>query len=237
MTCASMIDRMLEADLSELTGDGSSPLGAHLRECARCRAIAAQIVRQTAELGRLPGHSTMHIAPRTGTIGRVPRYAAVGIAAATLVLVGRSIGRFGPPMRDSDPKHTNVAVGSAVTPADAPIADPATPPRASVTGSATSGRPRPTSSQPGVSATREQPIVDPGRGIASSAATASQRMAVTTEPVVVPAVPRVDPVSPVRLDPPPIPSLGSGVTVDPPAGTRANIIRTANPAVTVVWLY
>ena len=237
MICVSMIDRMLEADLDQLTGHGSSPLGTHLRECARCRAVAAQIIRQTGELGRLPGRSTMHIAPRTGTIGRVPRYAAVGIAAATVVLAGRGIGRFGPPLRDSDPKHTNVAVGSAVAPADVSTAHPAAPPRASVVGRAPGGRPPPTSSQPSVSATRHHPIVDLGQAIAISPARASEVMAVTTEPVVVAAVPRVDPVLPARLDPSPIQSLGGRVAVDPPAGTRANIIRTANPGVTVVWLY
>ena len=236
MICASMIDRMLEVDLDELTGGGSSPLGTHLRECARCRAMAAQIVHQTRELGRLPGRSTMRIAPRTATIGRVPRYAAVGIAAATLVLLGRDVGRLGPPSRDSDATHTNVAVASAVTPGDMSIAPPATP-RASVAGRARSDRLPAPSSQTSVSATREHPIVDLGRSIPISPASASEVMAVTTEPVVVAAVPRVDPVSPARLDPPPIPSLGSRVAVDPPAGTRANIIRTTNPAVTVVWLY
>jgi hypothetical protein len=44
-------------------------------------------------------------------------------------------------------------------------------------------------------------------------------------------------VAPVRLDTPTETSLGMFVAVDPPVGTRANIIRTSNPAVTVVWLY
>jgi hypothetical protein len=44
-------------------------------------------------------------------------------------------------------------------------------------------------------------------------------------------------VAPVRLDTVAETSLGMSVAVDPPAGTRANIIRTSNPAVTVVWLY
>jgi hypothetical protein len=45
-------------------------------------------------------------------------------------------------------------------------------------------------------------------------------------------------VVPVRLDlAAQAPALGADVHAEPPAGVRANVMRTSNPAVTVVWLY
>jgi hypothetical protein len=60
--------------------------------------------------------------------------------------------------------------------------------------------------------------------------------AVTVAPTVVAAHDPPVPVVPVKLDVAPRESLGSGVAVDPPAGKRADIIRTERPGVTVVWL-
>ena len=61
--------------------------------------------------------------------------------------------------------------------------------------------------------------------------------AVTPAPVLVAALEPPVAVAPVRLDVPPRDPLGIGVAVHPPTGTRADILRTADPSVTVVWLY
>src|SRR6478609_5076215 len=51
MTCESMRELLLTADLEELKGEGAGLLAEHLRGCAVCRADAARIVRSTARLG------------------------------------------------------------------------------------------------------------------------------------------------------------------------------------------
>lgn len=54
MRCEDARTLLLEADVAELDPDGSSPpsspLAAHLRDCARCAAAAADIRRSLAEL-------------------------------------------------------------------------------------------------------------------------------------------------------------------------------------------
>lgn len=50
MNCIEARDLLLEADLAELRGEGESELARHLRECARCRAMAREIVQQEGAL-------------------------------------------------------------------------------------------------------------------------------------------------------------------------------------------
>ena len=50
--CADWRERILEADLEELHGAGSSTLAAHLDACGGCRALADAVVRTSAELAR-----------------------------------------------------------------------------------------------------------------------------------------------------------------------------------------
>lgn len=50
MTCHLVLETLLDAEPSELAADGMTPLGQHLRECARCRRVAAQLLHDTARL-------------------------------------------------------------------------------------------------------------------------------------------------------------------------------------------
>ena len=50
MSCSTMLDRMLEADLHELDGTADSVLARHVRDCARCRTVASQLVSDTRSL-------------------------------------------------------------------------------------------------------------------------------------------------------------------------------------------
>ena len=50
MDCAAARALLLEADPAELRGEGGSPLAAHLRACADCRAAADAILAGEAEL-------------------------------------------------------------------------------------------------------------------------------------------------------------------------------------------
>ena len=52
MKCASAIDRMLEADPQELSGEGTGELAGHLASCDRCCALAEQIVEGQLGLAR-----------------------------------------------------------------------------------------------------------------------------------------------------------------------------------------
>lgn len=49
-SCRDMRVLLLEADLDELAGDGSSPVAEHVRACAGCRDIAGRIVEETRGL-------------------------------------------------------------------------------------------------------------------------------------------------------------------------------------------
>lgn len=50
MNCELARDRLLEADLTELHGEGGSALARHLRGCSACRNRARRILDQTAAL-------------------------------------------------------------------------------------------------------------------------------------------------------------------------------------------
>jgi hypothetical protein len=116
-----MLDQLLEADLDVLEGTGDSDVAHHVRDCARCQAIARQIVGDTRSLA-------VAVAD-TRTVTTI-----LPITAAPSVARRRS--------------HSRLAIVAGVAAA-----------------------------------------------------------------------------------------LGGTIAVEPPTGVRANIIRTPNPSVTVVWLY
>ena len=95
MTCDSMRERILGADLAELRGETDTPLAKHLRECDACRSVADKIVQAEAELGvaldtMATGVRTRHTTAPRRRLGHwavlVPLAAAAGLAA---IMVGR----------------------------------------------------------------------------------------------------------------------------------------------------
>ena len=50
MTCQSALELLLDAEPGELAATGATPLGEHLRGCARCRRVAAQLMQDTQQL-------------------------------------------------------------------------------------------------------------------------------------------------------------------------------------------
>jgi hypothetical protein len=52
MSCTQTLELMLDAAPDELAGRGESALAIHLRECARCRAVADRILADTRALAR-----------------------------------------------------------------------------------------------------------------------------------------------------------------------------------------
>jgi len=97
MDCAAARALLLEADPAELRGEGDSPLAAHLRGCADCRAAADAILAGEAELDAAlralatpsadprviplrPRSRGMRIAPAVGTLAAL----AATVAAVML---------------------------------------------------------------------------------------------------------------------------------------------------------
>ena len=101
LDCAGAREQMLEADPAELRGFGDTPLAAHLRGCAACRARADAILAGQAELGAAldvlaaprPAEGTRVIPlRRRSTLRRVAAIAiplAAAASAAGILLRGR----------------------------------------------------------------------------------------------------------------------------------------------------
>lgn len=108
MTCDTVLEALLDAAPSEISADGPTPLGGHLRECARCRRLGAQLVTDTRLLAEAMASSarTVQPAPRVRPAVIVP---AVAFAAIVFVAVLRA----GPA---STPLIAPVVVSPPVTP-------------------------------------------------------------------------------------------------------------------------
>jgi hypothetical protein len=226
-----MLDQILEADLDVLDAAGDSDLARHVRDCARCRAVARQIIGDTRSLGAAVAQvrATIKVVPISSTLVREriqrrkhSRIAlTTGLAAALGVVVVREWPRREVPV-DPPPQVASRAGQESATrrlalPAATVIAARPTPSHHVRLGE----RPRPDTRG------AQRQGVDAG----------PQVLATVAERTIVTAFPVPGAVAPVRLDTPSDVALGSTVAVDPPAGTRANILRTSNPTITVVWLY
>jgi len=223
--CATMLDRMLEADLGELDGRGDTVLAAHLRECTRCRSVANSLLDDTRMLARsVPAALTV-----AAGLARQPRRLRARRAGATvLVAIAASIAAV--VIRAVQHGHTRPALATAVM-QPVSVVPPSTlgSPLASDAGPARVSRSRaPNEHGPGPRGQRFSLQRETPGAVVS--------IAVTVEPTV--ATPMERPVSavPVRLDPGPREPLGGSVAVDPPVGKRADIIPTDHPGITVVWL-
>ena len=233
MSCSAILDQLLDADLDVLDGSADSDVARHLRGCARCQEVARQILSDTRSLAVAVAdvRATIELAPAAAapTLVRPRRRSSVriavaaGLAAALGVVVAREWTRLNAVPRDAS---QSVAVNARMSD---------TPTLAMAPATVIASRPaelrhvRPERRQrPAAEATQaEQPL---DRGTPQVVATVAARTIV--DPIRPPSA-----VVPVRIDTTTNVALGSTVAVDPPTGIRANIIRTPNPAVTVVWLY
>ena len=228
MTCAAMVEQMLEADLAELTGSGGTELARHVRECPRCRAVATRLVQDTRTLARSVPPTCMEpvvvaAQPRRRGVYVAQSTALVGIAAADVIMAI-------PGRRDGDaPPSLRTAVMRPVT---------VVPPATTGTGTIEASPPSTiVNRSPRTALRRATPFDRTARPLRREIAHAVVSVAVKVEPTLMTPVQRAVPVTPVRLDGTPKPPLGDRVAVEPAAGTRASIIRTDHPGVTVVWLY
>jgi hypothetical protein len=225
-----MLERMLEADLDELSSHGRTPIAQHLRECARCRAVADRLVRDTRTLARGVARGAFRPteAPtRPRYVGPWNRSAAFVAAAAVLAVVAvRSSRReAGAPRVQSVAMRPVVMHPVAVAPLVS-LRDTSPLPPADRAGHRSPATRRTVSASLADRSPRARDL---------GAATLPE--AVKVEPTLATPVDRAVAVRPVRLDVAPRQSLGDGVAVDPPPGTRARIIPTDRPGITVVWLH
>src|SRR4029079_4456335 len=149
------------------------------------------------------------------------RAAVVGVAAALGIVIVRSR------IPVSTAPHTDTVVMQPVTMSSQPaplVSDTSQSVRTTAAVAVIPPRARPTGRISRRSRRHEAP---------SAVVTA----AVTVDRTVVAPAERPLAVMPVRLSPSPESPLGDTVSVDPPPGKRAEIIRTDRPGVTVVWLY
>lgn len=82
MTCDSVLEMLLDAEPSELSADGMTPLGQHLLGCGRCRRVAGQLLHDTVRLS-----FAMHRAPAQRPAWRpFQRWLAPAFVAGAIVL-------------------------------------------------------------------------------------------------------------------------------------------------------
>jgi hypothetical protein len=87
MTCDAVLEALLDAEPSALSPNDHSALGAHLRGCARCRRIAAQLEADVRLLAT--GVEAVNARVRNRRIRRLTIAPAFAAAVMTLLLVRR----------------------------------------------------------------------------------------------------------------------------------------------------
>ena len=116
-----MLMLLLEAEPEELEGKGSSVVAAHLRECARCSAVASRLREETLRLTAHVAARDAHARTAVRRFARRPRpliLAGALVAAASvrrLLLVPRSTVR-GPGVA----RPANAAQANPAPPVDSP---------------------------------------------------------------------------------------------------------------------
>ena len=210
MNCEAMLVGMLDADPDELEGRGSSAVARHVRTCRKCGAVAGQLLAATHSLGMaVERQAAFDFVARTERPSRRLVMGAGVTSLAASILVGLLVQYS---------LHARITI-------DPPPRDDVTLPRTP---------PELASDRTGMITGRIAAPLDPAvaKGYPAAAlAIEPTRFADATPAVAVPVTPTPVAVTPALADEPGV------VSVDPPAGTRAMILRGRNPAVTVVWLY
>ena len=190
MTCETVLELLLDAEPSALVPDENTPLGAHLRDCGRCRRLGAQLLADHRLLAT--GVDTVRQRVRSRQVRRMALVPVFVMAVIALLLVRRQ------------PSAEVRSVAPVVVVGAAPV--------------------RPTLNAQRSTENTQRSTLD------------AQRQALVR------AFPKPVPVMPVRFEPsaprrPTEAVAPAGVTVDPPPGMRAAVMRTGDPKLVVVWLY
>jgi hypothetical protein len=203
-----MLEAMLEADVDELEGRGSGALARHVRECAKCGAVAQKLVADSQLLGVVVRRSApldfASFAARTRFSRRTLVGGGVAAIAASVLFVllvqkgMRGYAEGGPALGIV---HRAVPATPGLAPGRLPMAASPDSVRAGAAIPAGAHRVEPqrfADAMPIVPVVFEVP------------AAVADKAAVAEVPV---------------------------VSVTPPPGKRAMVWRGRNPKITVVWLY
>lgn len=96
MTCDTALELLLDAEPAELDGRAATPLGNHVRRCARCGRVAAQLMRDTRLLSQaMPARAVARVRRRAMPV-LVPAFA---LGALVMAVALRSRPDQVPPVR------------------------------------------------------------------------------------------------------------------------------------------
>jgi hypothetical protein len=228
-----MLDQLLEADLDVLEGTGDSDVAHHVRDCARCQAIARQIVGDTRSLAVAVAdtRTVTTILPITAapSVARRRSHSRLAIVAGVAAALGGMV------VAREWPHRAPIAVRLPPRVATLEPQPPDTLDLAKAPARVIASRPAP----PRRAIPAPRPRATAGAREAESllASGASQVAATVAERTIAKPIAQPSAVVAVRMDTTTDGALGGTIAVEPPTGVRANIIRTPNPSVTVVWLY
>src|SRR5688500_8901099 len=123
MTCALALEKLLEAEPSELSANERTPLGEHLRGCARCHRVATQVMRDTRQLAvALEAAAVRRRAPRTRRVSLAPAFVVAALAFAVVLRVRPAAP---PPILEptgSEPSAPTVVASPSAAPNVSPVA-------------------------------------------------------------------------------------------------------------------
>ena len=206
LTCKRALELILDAEPVELSLDGDTPLVAHLNSCDRCRRVAHRLAEQTVAIARVVAAAPAILARPARSEPAPRRRSATYGGLAAAAAIALLL--FGAPISEPEP----AVVGQGRIAGGTGLLVPPT-----VSGQ----RAPPAPSVWLARAPRREPRVEPIHVIAVE----PERF---PTPSAEAAVRRI---SDLRNAEP-----SQGISVVPPAGVRATVLSTANPAVTVVWL-
>lgn len=129
MNCDAALEAMLDAEPSDLSEYGTTPLSTHLATCKRCHAVAHQLAVDTQLLA---GYIVAQEAPRRmrRSLVWVPRsLVPVGLVAALLVALMRRTPDMPPIATGAASPRTAVAAPDSVMPLRSADTAPASVPR------------------------------------------------------------------------------------------------------------
>lgn len=210
MTCTQMLERLIEADPDALAGHGTSAVATHVRECARCRAVAEQLLVETRMLAS--------VIDRGAVVRRIrPAPVILAIAAAAAVAFVMLPHQSGSPAIAAP---SQAPVAAAAPTAVAPVVvSPALREATPVTGERARRASRSTT---GPATSRTAPAV--------ASSQARQARVATPYPTATPVT-----IAPMQVTQSEL--THEQVAVTPPPGKRVAVMRTGDPTITVVWVY
>ena len=130
MTCDSALGLLLDAEPAEFSANQATPLGEHLRGCARCRRVAAQLMRDTRQLAVAMAAAAPVRHPARRRALRVSLAPALAVAGLLIAMMLRDRPGVTPAVPELSRVETSVSAAPA-PPAAAPNVD-FVPARASV---------------------------------------------------------------------------------------------------------